>query len=172
VSTPPPNDAHRNWWTTLPGILTSGGGFIATLTGLLVALNQAGVLPVKTAAAPATGPAGEQTYYIAWHMKTAPGGSWQLDDAESLPVDPCNAGDGSSPVPRTTNAMVKAVRDYYAAWNDRRFDDAWALLSVPYQQKKKGTWRAEHSGDKAIRLSSDCVLADSVVGMTVVSTPR
>jgi hypothetical protein len=46
-----PSDDKRNWWTTLPGILSSFGGFVAALTGLLVALNQTGVLPVKTAPA-------------------------------------------------------------------------------------------------------------------------
>jgi hypothetical protein len=51
VSNPQSDDSKRNWWTTLPGILSSFGGFVAALTGLLVALNQTGVLPVKTAPA-------------------------------------------------------------------------------------------------------------------------
>jgi hypothetical protein len=173
VSNQPPGDQQRNWFTTLPGILTSAGGFVAALTGLLVALNQVGILPVKTTpAVRATGtPAsGEKTAYVVWHMKRA-GDAWQLDEAEYPPADPCATGSRASPG-GPAPAMLKAVRDYYAAWNDRRLDDAWALLSPDYQRKNKGAWRANHSLDQGIRLASDCVLPDLLVGMTVVFTPR
>lgn len=37
----------QSWWQTIPGILTATAGIIAAATGLVVALNQAGILPVQ-----------------------------------------------------------------------------------------------------------------------------
>jgi hypothetical protein len=177
VSSHPPEDPQRNWFTTLPGILTSAGGFVAALTGLLVALNQVGVLPVKTSPAVSASSApggartaGEETSYVIWHMAMA-GGAWLLDDVEYPPVDPC-AGGAARSKDAGGAAMLNSVRDYYGAWNDRRLDDAWALLSAQYQQKTRGAWRAYHSIDRSVRLSSDCVLPGSLIGMTVVSSAR
>jgi hypothetical protein len=169
------DDGKRNWFSTLPGILTSAGGFVAALTGLLVALNQVGVLPVRTkpvatVATSAPKPA-EGKAYVVWHAALS-GGSWRLASAEYPGNDPCTSTDRTSGGTAADSAMLKTVRDYYAAWNDRRLDDAWALLTPSYQSANETTWRATHSTDSALRLSSDCVLSDSRVGLTVVSTPR
>jgi hypothetical protein len=44
----PRNPRTANWWITLPGILTAAAGFLTALTGLIIGLNQAGILPVRT----------------------------------------------------------------------------------------------------------------------------
>jgi len=49
----------QSWWQTLPGILTAVAALITAVTGLLAALNQAGVLPrrsstVSTSPTPST----------------------------------------------------------------------------------------------------------------------
>ena len=38
------SDEPRSWWSTLPGILTAGAGFVTAITGLALGLNQAGFL--------------------------------------------------------------------------------------------------------------------------------
>ena len=38
------NDKQQSWWQTLPGVMTALGAIITALTGLLVALNQAGLI--------------------------------------------------------------------------------------------------------------------------------
>ena len=52
----------QSWWLTLPGILTASAGVITAITGLLLGLNQAGLLgdddsaatPTSATAAPVT----------------------------------------------------------------------------------------------------------------------
>ena len=39
-----PEPESKGWWQTLPGLLTAGAGIITALTGLLLALHQAGLL--------------------------------------------------------------------------------------------------------------------------------
>jgi hypothetical protein len=36
-----------SWWQTLPGITTAMGAIITAFTGLLIALNQAGIIGVQ-----------------------------------------------------------------------------------------------------------------------------
>ena len=178
---PQADDGKRNWFSTLPGVLTSAGGFIAALTGLLVALNQLGVLPVKTktvgqgtsvtASTSTASTSAEQKNYVVWHVAMI-GGSWHLASVEYPGFDPCPTAGAATPGAVADEAKLKAVRDYYAAWNDRRLDDAWALLSPSYQDAYRTTWRATHTVDNGLRLSSDCKLSGARVGVTVVSTSR
>jgi hypothetical protein len=59
--------APQSWWLTLPGILTGVGGVIVAITGLILALSQAGLFgdsdsattPSSTAAAVASNPNAE-----------------------------------------------------------------------------------------------------------------
>jgi hypothetical protein len=41
-------DKQQNWWQTLPGVMTALGAIITAFTGLLVALNQAGLIGVQS----------------------------------------------------------------------------------------------------------------------------
>ena len=171
----PPPESKQNWFSTLPGLVTAGGTFIAAVTGLLVTLNQVGILPVKTEPAkptPAVAQAPtEHVNYVVWHMAMM-GGSWRLNSVEYPGSDPCNSIDRRARPSGAEKAMLKTVRDYYGAWNDGRLDDAWALLSPSYQRQYETTWRATHTVDNGLRLSSDCVLSDSRVAVTVRSTPK
>jgi hypothetical protein len=40
-------DKQQSWWQTLPGVMTALGAIITALTGLLIALNQAGLIGVQ-----------------------------------------------------------------------------------------------------------------------------
>jgi hypothetical protein len=44
-----------SWWQTLPGILTAAGAIITAVTGLVIALNQAGLFKRPIEAAPDSG---------------------------------------------------------------------------------------------------------------------
>src|SRR5689334_20659309 len=37
----------QSWWQTLPGVMTAMGAIITALTGLLIALTQAGIIGVQ-----------------------------------------------------------------------------------------------------------------------------
>jgi hypothetical protein len=66
ISAPAPasvsSGGQSSWWTTLPGLFTAAGGFITALAGLLVGLNAAGIVPVRTQP---TGPAQGTQYRTA-----------------------------------------------------------------------------------------------------------
>jgi hypothetical protein len=42
----------NSWWQTLPGILTAAGAIITAVTGLVIALNQAGLFKRQNEAEP------------------------------------------------------------------------------------------------------------------------
>ena len=52
-----PDPATRNWWATLPGVLTALAAIITALAGLFAVLGQQGVLGGKTTPAPVASPA-------------------------------------------------------------------------------------------------------------------
>jgi hypothetical protein len=47
----PPEDKQGSWWQTVPGVITAVGSLLVAVTGLIIALNQAGLLhgPLPTA---------------------------------------------------------------------------------------------------------------------------
>ena len=97
----------QSWWLTLPGILTGLGGVIVAITGLILGLNQAGLLgdsdpattATSTAAAVASNPTTELAPTSQFHS-SVPG-----TDAQGFmdyPDARCHPGNPPAAMARTT----------------------------------------------------------------------
>ena len=91
---------------------------------------------------------------VVW-TRTRGGGVYRLDSVYYPDGDDvCTTLHGTF---GRSDGRDSAVRAYYDAWSDGRFDDAWQLLSPRYESSyTKPRWLAEHRDAKEIGTVAMC----------------
>jgi hypothetical protein len=102
--------------------------------------------------------------WVVWTLTRA-GGGYRLDSVYYPDGDDvCSTLHGTF----GGDGRDAAVRGYYDAWSDGRFDDAWRLLSPRYQRTyTKPRWIAEHHDVKEIGAIAMCGVGSDKVATQI-----